>query len=63
MSDIVIRVENLGKRYTIGVERHDTLRDALSDFRLGILDFGKRKRKSKIGRVLGLVQRALQGLL
>jgi len=48
MSDIAIRVENLGKRYTIGVERHDRLRDALSDFRLGILDFGKRNRKSPI---------------
>ena len=48
MSDLAIRVENLSKRYTIGVERHDRLRDALSDFRLGILDFGKRNRKSKI---------------
>ncbi len=51
MTDIAIRVENLGKLYPalrlragrIGVgQRHDTLRDALSDFRLGILDFGKR---------------------
>lgn len=31
MSDVVIRVENLGKMYRIGgrQERHDTLRDAL----------------------------------
>jgi hypothetical protein len=31
MSDIAIRVENLGKMYRIGAaqERHDTLRDAL----------------------------------
>lgn len=48
MSDIAIRVENLSKRYTIGVERHDTLRDALSNFRLGILDFGRKSPKSKI---------------
>ncbi|OQA19943.1 MAG: Teichoic acids export ATP-binding protein TagH [Chloroflexi bacterium ADurb.Bin360] len=32
MNDIAIRVENLSKRYRIGVERHDTLRDALSSF-------------------------------
>lgn len=47
MNDIAIRVENLSKRYTIGVERHDTLRDALADFRLRILDFGKRNPKSE----------------
>ena len=31
MSDVAIRVENLGKKYIIGAaqERHDTLRDAL----------------------------------
>ena len=34
MSDIAIQVENLGKRYRIGVlsQRHDTLRDQLVDF-------------------------------
>ncbi len=48
MNDIAIRVENLSKHYRIGVERHDTLRDALSDFRLGILDFGRKSPKSKI---------------
>lgn len=32
MNDIAIRVENLSKRYRIGVERHDTLRDALAGF-------------------------------
>ena len=37
MSDIVIRVENLGKRYTIGVEQRDTLCNVLTDFRLRIL--------------------------
>jgi lipopolysaccharide transport system ATP-binding protein len=44
MSDIAIRVENLSKRYHIGRtrERHDTLRDALADFRLRILDFGRK---------------------
>ncbi len=33
MSDVAIRVENLGKRYRIGERRarHDTLRDALAD--------------------------------
>jgi lipopolysaccharide transport system ATP-binding protein len=30
MSDHVIRVENLGKRYHLGVLRHDTLRDRLA---------------------------------
>lgn len=49
MSDIAIRVENLGKRYTIGVgQRHDTLRDALADFRLRIADFGRKSPKSRI---------------
>jgi len=35
MSDIAIRVEHLSKLYTIGAlqQRHDTLRDAISDFR------------------------------
>ncbi len=56
MSDIAIRVENLGKLYRIGAgQRHDTLREALSDFRLRILDFGKRNRKSNIAGVLGVV--------
>ena len=34
MSDIAIRVENLSKLYHIGraQQRHDTLRDALTDF-------------------------------
>ncbi len=38
MSDIAIRVENLGKQYKIGrlQKRHDTLRDALADSRLQI---------------------------
>ena len=36
MSDVMIRVENLGKRYVIGHQSegmagHDTLRDALSE--------------------------------
>ncbi len=49
MKDIAIRVENLGKRYTIGVgQRHDTLRDALADFRLRIADFGRKSPKSRI---------------
>jgi lipopolysaccharide transport system ATP-binding protein len=43
MSDIAIRVENLGKRYRIGhaQKRHDTLRDQISDW-------GKRLFKSEI---------------
>ncbi|GEM_PF-6514264 len=50
MSDIAIRVENLGKLYHIGAaqHRHDTLRDALSDFRLRIADFGRKSPKSQI---------------
>ncbi len=48
MSDIAIRVENLSKLYHIGRarRRHDTLRDAIADFRWPILDFGKRNPKS-----------------
>ncbi|MBU2609723.1 MAG: hypothetical protein KJ606_02075 [Chloroflexi bacterium] len=32
MNNIAIKVENLSKLYKIGVARHDTLRDALSNF-------------------------------
>ena len=52
MSDIAIRVENLSKLYHIGRarQRHDTLRDAvryaLADFRLKMVDWGKRSRQS-----------------
>ena len=40
MSDIAIRVEHLSKLYTSGArqERHDTLRDAIADYRLKIKD-------------------------
>ena len=50
MSDIAIRVENLGKRYRIGTAHqwHATLRDAISDFGLQIADLGKRALKSEI---------------
>ncbi len=49
MDDIAIRVENLGKLYHIGVgQRHDTLRDALADFRLRVADFGRKNPKSQI---------------
>lgn len=41
MNDIAIRVESLSKRYRIGVERHDTLRDALAGF-------GRKKPQSAI---------------
>ena len=43
-SDIAIRVENLSKLYRIGAaqKRHDTLRDAISDFRFQILRPGQR---------------------
>jgi peptidyl-tRNA hydrolase len=36
MSDVVIQVEHLSKLYHIGraQQRHDTLRDAISDFGL-----------------------------
>jgi len=45
MSDIAIRVENLGKQYKIGrlQKRHDTLRDQISDFRFQIADLVKRR--------------------
>jgi lipopolysaccharide transport system ATP-binding protein len=38
MSDLAIRVENLGKQYRIGAaqKRHSTLRDAIGDWRLEI---------------------------
>ncbi|MCX7841001.1 MAG: ABC transporter ATP-binding protein, partial [Anaerolineae bacterium] len=41
MTDIAIRVEHLSKRYYIGKvqKRHDTLRDAISDFRFRISDW------------------------
>ena len=44
MTDIAIRVENLSKLYHIGraQQRHDTLRDAISDFRLRISDSFRR---------------------
>lgn len=44
MSDIAIRVENLSKLYRIGraQERHDTLRDVISDFGLRIANLRQR---------------------
>jgi len=50
MSDTAIRVENLSKLYHIGraQKRHDTLRDAIADFRLQIADWGRRALKSEI---------------
>jgi len=49
MPDLAIRVENLGKLYSIGAmqERHDTLRDALADFRKRLIKPGKRKTESE----------------
>ena len=45
MSDVVIQVENLSKLYRIGKahaeRRHDTLRDAISDFGGRIADCGR----------------------
>jgi len=48
MSDIAIRVENLSKLYRIGAaqKRHDTLRDAISDFRFQISDFASRSARA-----------------
>ena len=48
MSDIAIRVENLGKMYRIGraQQRHDTLRDLIVDTAAHIKDWGKRGDKS-----------------
>ncbi|HQE92922.1 MAG TPA: ATP-binding cassette domain-containing protein [Anaerolineae bacterium] len=56
MPDLAIRVENLSKLCPstssgagpIGRarQRHDTLRDAIADFRLQIADFGRRSRQS-----------------
>ena len=50
MHDIAIRVENVSKLYHLGraQEHHDTLRDAISDFRLRISDLTKPNRKSPI---------------
>jgi len=50
MHDIAIRVENVSKLYHLGraQERHDTLRDAISDFRLRISDLTKPNRQSPI---------------
>jgi lipopolysaccharide transport system ATP-binding protein len=44
MSDVVIQVEHLSKLYRIGraQQRHDTLRDAISDCGTRIADFGTR---------------------
>jgi lipopolysaccharide transport system ATP-binding protein len=44
MSDIVIQVEHLSKLYHIGraQQRHDTLRDAISDFGLRIANLARR---------------------
>ncbi|RMD66274.1 ABC transporter ATP-binding protein, partial [Candidatus Parcubacteria bacterium] len=44
MTDLAIRVENLSKRYRIGARqnRHDTLRDAISDFGLRIANLVQR---------------------
>ena len=71
MTNIAIRVENLSKLYPSAApgaghigrarQRHDTLRDALSDFRLQILDFGRKPPKSKTRSVLGLARRLLRG--
>ena len=59
MTNIAIRVENLSKLYPSAApgaghigrarQRHDTLRDAIEDFRLKIVDWGKRSRQSSIG--------------
>jgi lipopolysaccharide transport system ATP-binding protein len=45
MSNIAMGVEHLSKLYTIGArqQRHDTLRDAISDFRLRISDSLRRR--------------------
>ena len=50
MTDTAIRVENLSKLYHIGraQKRHDTLRDAIAEFRLQITDWGRRALKSEI---------------
>ena len=50
MADIAIRVDHLSKLYRIGRAqgRHDTLRDAISDFRLRISDLTKRNPQSAI---------------
>ncbi len=50
MTDLALRVENLSKLYHIGraQKRHDTLRDAIADFRLQIADLGRRVLKSEI---------------
>lgn len=45
MDDIAIRIENLSKLYHIGraQQRHDTLRDAITDFRLKMTDSLRRR--------------------
>jgi len=45
MDDIAIRIENLSKLYRIGraQQRHDTLRDAITDFRLKMTDLLRRQ--------------------
>lgn len=45
MDDIAIRIENLSKLYRIGraQQRHDTLRDAITDFRLKMTDSLRRQ--------------------
>ncbi|MBI5649277.1 MAG: ABC transporter ATP-binding protein [Chloroflexi bacterium] len=50
MTDLALRVENLGKQYRIGAaqKRHSTLRDAISDFRFQISDLLRFNRKSEI---------------
>ncbi len=46
MSEVVIKVENLGKRYRLGAltERHDTLRDQIVDFGRGLSNTLRGKR-------------------
>jgi hypothetical protein len=63
MSDLAIRVDHLSKRYpstqlrtgTIGAlqQRHDTLQDAIADFRLQIFDLTRPNRKSKMPGTAG----------
>ena len=57
MSDPVIRVENLGKKYIIGYQqenqRYTALRDVMANGVKGVIDRFQNP-KSKIGRVLGL---------
>ncbi len=50
MREIAVQLESLSKLYRLGAlqQRHDTLRDAISDFRLRISDLTNPNRKSKI---------------